>query len=137
MLNDEARYAVAIDELIRDVSQDEVPYVLAGEQIPVLYFVIGGAALLVVVLVVVIVAVRSSKAKTGEAKAASVSAAPPTPPPGPWPETIPTLPPIRCRSRHLRRRMPGLLSWQDQPSPWQEELSGGQGTDHRKGRFPV
>ena len=41
MLNDEARYAVAIDELIRDVSQDEVPYVLAGEQIPVLYFVIG------------------------------------------------------------------------------------------------
>lgn len=92
MLNDEARYAVAIDELIRDVSQDEVPYVLAGEQIPVLYFVIGGAALLVVVLVVVIVAVRSSRAKTGEAKAASVSAAPPTPSPGPWPETIPTPP---------------------------------------------
>lgn len=29
MLNDEARYAVAIDELIDEVSQDEVPYVIS------------------------------------------------------------------------------------------------------------
>lgn len=138
MLNDEARYAVAIDELIRDVSQDEVPYVLAGEQIPVLYFVIGGAALLVVVLVVVIVAVRSSRAKTGEAKAA-IGIRSPT-------DTVAWSMAGDHSDASRRSGAEAGTSGAGCPvcyrggisqPPGREELSGGQGTDHRKGRFPV
>ena len=58
MLNEEARYAVAIDELIRDVSQDEVPYELAGQQFPIFYIAIGAAVIILIIIFVVIFATR-------------------------------------------------------------------------------
>lgn len=42
MLNDEARYAVAIDELIRSISPQEIPYTLSGESFSKNVLIIGG-----------------------------------------------------------------------------------------------
>lgn len=87
MLNEEARYAVAIDELIRDVSQDEVPYELAGQQFPIFYIAIGAAVIILIIIFVVIFATRRKSEVVAGSGPVSVPA--PAPDPGVWQQTVP------------------------------------------------
>ena len=87
MLNEEARYAVAIDELIRDVSQDEVPYELAGQQFPIFYIAIGAAVIILIIIFVVIFATRRKSEVVAGSGPVPVPA--PAPDPGVWQQTAP------------------------------------------------
>lgn len=76
MLNDEARYAVAIDELIRSISPQEIPYTLSGESFSKNVLIIGGIAAAVVILIIILIVVLGKKKRPAAAAASPVPAAP-------------------------------------------------------------
>ncbi len=57
-----ANYAVVIDELIKNINRNDIPYTVAGEIDYMLYIIIGAGVLLVAIVLIVILSGRKKKA---------------------------------------------------------------------------
>ena len=70
MIGDNARYAIAIDELIRNLDPDQIPYTVAGSLTTRILIGVGIAAVIIVIIAAVIL-IKRKKRKGGKNRAAS------------------------------------------------------------------
>lgn len=63
MIGEKAKYAVVIDELIRNLDQNQVPYAVAGSGVPKIMLIAGIAAGVILILVVILLVIKGKKKK--------------------------------------------------------------------------
>ncbi|MBS7008433.1 trypsin-like peptidase domain-containing protein [Anaerostipes sp.] len=63
MIGEKAKYAVVIDELIRNLDQNQVPYAVAGSGVPKVMLIAGIAAGAVLILVIILLIIKGKKKK--------------------------------------------------------------------------
>lgn len=77
LIGDKARYAVTIDELIRNINKDTIPYTITGESTSfyMLLAGIGAAAVIIIIVLIVVLTGRKKKAARIPAGVSQVSQA--------------------------------------------------------------
>lgn len=63
MIGEKAKYAVVIDELIRNLDQNQVPFAVAGSNVPQMVLIAGITAAVILVAVIILLVVKGKKKK--------------------------------------------------------------------------
>ena len=61
MIGENARYAIAIDELIRNLDGEEVPYTVAGSMLSRILIIVGIAVVVIILILVIIFMIRKKQ----------------------------------------------------------------------------
>ena len=63
MIGEKAKYAVVIDELIRNLDQNQVPFAVAGSNVLQMVLIAGITAAVILVAVIILLVVKGKKKK--------------------------------------------------------------------------